>query len=141
MRQPPRAFSEASPTFNVSIPPAALGQLIPGQSSVKSKKSNTPQSTTSTAVRTRTETNRRNHEFTTNKTHQVFRACRHHCSFLLMPAVLTAQEGIAYTSTVDNNPDVWSMKTDGADRLPLTTNAANEILPSSTNPSHRPFTI
>src|SRR5258705_8814405 len=73
MRQPPRAFSEASPTFNVSIPPAALGQLIPGQSSMKSKKSNTPQSTTSTALRTRTETNRRNHEFTTNKTHQVFR--------------------------------------------------------------------
>ncbi len=27
---------------------------------------------------------------------------------LLMPAVLTAQERIAYTSTVDNNPDVWS---------------------------------
>src|SRR5258705_11002076 len=80
MRQPPRAFSEASPTFNVSIPPAALGQLIPGQSSMKSKKSNTPQSTTSTALRTRTKTNRRNHEFTTNKTHQVFRACRHHCN-------------------------------------------------------------
>jgi Tol biopolymer transport system component len=49
---------------------------------------------------------------------------------LLMPAVLKAQERIAYTTTVDNNTDVWSMKTDASDPRRLTTNAAGDGDPS-----------
>ena len=45
---------------------------------------------------------------------------------LFMPAVLVAQERITYSTTVDNNTDVWSMKTDGTDPQRLTTNAAGD---------------
>lgn len=49
---------------------------------------------------------------------------------LVMPAVVAAQERIAYTSTANNNTDVWSMKTDGSDQRQLTANSSVENDPS-----------
>ena len=49
---------------------------------------------------------------------------------LFVPALSMAQERIAYSSLVDNNTDIWSIKTDGTDPQRLTTNAASDIEPS-----------
>jgi Tol biopolymer transport system component len=49
---------------------------------------------------------------------------------LLVPALSSAQERIAFSATADNNSDIWSTNTDGTDPKRLTTNAASDIEPS-----------
>lgn len=50
--------------------------------------------------------------------------------FLLAPTLSSAQDRIAYSTSADNNTDIWSIKTDGTDPQRLTTNAASDIEPS-----------
>lgn len=49
---------------------------------------------------------------------------------LLVPALSSAQERIAFSATADNNSDIWSTNTDGTDPKRLTNNSASDIEPS-----------
>ena len=49
---------------------------------------------------------------------------------LLVPALSSAQERIAFSASADNNSDIWSTNTDGTDPKRLTNNAASDIEPS-----------
>ncbi|HEV8427575.1 MAG TPA: hypothetical protein VGQ41_06655 [Pyrinomonadaceae bacterium] len=51
-------------------------------------------------------------------------------AILLTPVALVAQERIAYQAIVDNNYDIWSVKTDGSDPKRLTTNSAADSDPA-----------